>query len=495
MTATPGRAIPSAACDTAVPYERRRPEETTLYQVVHDHLDTFLAQVEQETGTGLPQFVKDEFEAFLECGILAHGFLRLRCGACAHEKLVAFSCKRRGFCPACGARRMAETAAHLVEHVIPHVPVRQWVVSFPIPLRHLFASQPHLLSPVLQVIHRALSTFVRHQAGVTHAQAQTGAVTLIQRFGSAANLNIHLHCLMLDGVYRLTDGDPVFQPVPAPTTDQLQALLTRIITRLLKTLTRHGALMEEDTEIPYLTNPDADPALAPLQAAACTYRIALGPRAGQKVLTWKDPALRLASQETPQSQGCVSAQGFSLHADTYCGPHQRQKLERLCRYITRPALSHKRLRLTPTGEVVLQLKTPYRDGTTHLVMTPLEFLQRLAALVPRPRLHLIRFHGVLAPNAALRSQIVPGEADQATAFNEAGEAPSAATRARMNWAQLLKRVFAIDLTICPQCGGPLTLLAAIEDPTVIAKILAHLGLPSRAPPRAPARLDAFMQTA
>jgi len=111
---------------------------------------------------------------------------------------------------------MAETAAHLVEHVIPHVPVRQWVVTFPIPLRHLFATQPQLLSPVLKVIHRALSTLVIHQAGLTHAQAQTGAVTLIQRFGSAANLNIHLHCLMPDGVYRLTDGVPLFQPVPAP---------------------------------------------------------------------------------------------------------------------------------------------------------------------------------------------------------------------------------------------------------------------------------------
>ena len=140
--------------DDAPAHKRGRPEETTLYQVVQDHIETFLAQVEQETGTGLPQFVKTEFEAFLECGILAHGFLRLRCGDCAHEKLVAFSCKRRGFCPACGPRRMAETAPHLVEQVIPRVLVRQWVVSFPIPLRHLFAAQPQLLSPVLQVIHR-----------------------------------------------------------------------------------------------------------------------------------------------------------------------------------------------------------------------------------------------------------------------------------------------------------------------------------------------------
>jgi hypothetical protein len=160
------------------------------------------------------------------------------------------------------------------------------------------------------------------------------------------------------------------------------------------------------------------------------------------------------------------------------------------------ALGHKRLRRTPAGEVVLQLKTPYRDGTTHLVMSPLEFLQRLAALVPRPRLHLIRFHGVLAPNAALRAQIVPSAPDQLSAPTEAdGETPYSSTRARMSWAQLLKRVFAIDLTTCPQCGGALPLMAAIEDPAVIVKILAHLGLPTRAPPRAPARIDEFFQTA
>ena len=89
------------------------------------HAESFFAHVEAETGASLPAFVKEEFDAFLDCGILAHGFLRLRCGDCGHEKLVAFSCKRRGFCASCGARRMAETGAHLVDHVIPPVPVRQ----------------------------------------------------------------------------------------------------------------------------------------------------------------------------------------------------------------------------------------------------------------------------------------------------------------------------------------------------------------------------------
>jgi hypothetical protein len=117
-------------------------------------------------------------------------------------------------------------------------------------------------------------------------------------------------------------------------------------------------------------------------------------------------------------------------------------------------------------------------------MSPLEFMQRLAALVPRPRLHLIRFHGVLAPNAKLRREIVPSPPEQATspACDHAQGAP-----ARLSWARLLRRVFDIDNEHCPNCGGSLKIIAAIEDPPVIVKILAHLGLPTRAPPRSPAQ--------
>ena len=114
---------PRRAPDGApVHYERHRPEQTTLYRLVQQHAATFIAETEAAAGADLPQFVKDEFDAFLECGILAHGFLRLRCGDCGHDKLVAFSCMRRGYCPSCGARRMAQTAAHLVDHVIPPSP-------------------------------------------------------------------------------------------------------------------------------------------------------------------------------------------------------------------------------------------------------------------------------------------------------------------------------------------------------------------------------------
>ena len=152
--------------------------------------------------------MKDEFEAFLERGILARAFLRVRCADCAHEKLVTFSCKRRGVLPV--MRRMGESAAYLVDQVIPRVPVRQWVLSFPIPLRILFAAHPELLTSVLRIIHRVIARFLLKQEELKRCVVDTGAVTLIQHFGSAANLNIHLHCLVLDGVFRRIEGDPAF---------------------------------------------------------------------------------------------------------------------------------------------------------------------------------------------------------------------------------------------------------------------------------------------
>src|SRR5215471_2756461 len=110
-------------------YAPRDPSHTVLYTVIADHLETFLASCEADPdATGLPAYVKREFYDYLQCGILAHGFLRLGCDTCPKELLLPFSCKRRGFCPSCAARSMAQTAAHLVTCVIPWVPTRQWVV-------------------------------------------------------------------------------------------------------------------------------------------------------------------------------------------------------------------------------------------------------------------------------------------------------------------------------------------------------------------------------
>ncbi|SER45158.1 MULTISPECIES: transposase [Pseudomonas] len=141
---------------------------------------------------------------------------------------------------------MSQIAAHLVDHVIPHVPVRQWVLSLPIPPRVLLAAQPELVTPVLQVVQRVLTRHLLDAAGLEADEGDGGAVTLIQCIGSAANLNIHLHGLLLDGVYRPgADGLPQFVEVGSPTDDEVHELLQIIIARLIKMLTRRGVLVED----------------------------------------------------------------------------------------------------------------------------------------------------------------------------------------------------------------------------------------------------------
>jgi hypothetical protein len=168
--------------------------------------------------------------------------------------------------------------------------------------------------------------------------------------------------------------------------------------------------------------------------------------------------------------------GFNLHAGVNARANQRRKLERLCRYIARPAVSEQRLTLTAQGKVRYQLKTPYRDGTTHVIFEPLDFIARLAALVPKPRVNLTRYHGVFAPNSQHPARVTPARRGRVNKAKAAG--PEAAIpverRAAMSWAQRLKRVFNIDIEICDVCGGSMKVIACLEDPLVIKKILTHL---------------------
>ena len=170
-------------------------------------------------------------------------------------------------------------------------------------------------------------------------------------------------------------------------------------------------------------------------------------------------------EEEPASGLVASIGGFSLHAGTVCEPWQRSSLERLCRYITRPPIATKRLSVDERGRVVYRYKRPFRDGSTHVVLEPLDFMPqgtlsiaarshlvaRLAALVPRPRLNLTRFHGVFAPNFRHRQRIVP--------HHPKGRVDSDKPLAPMSWMQRLKRVFAIDIETCPDCGGKLRVIA------------------------------------
>ena len=149
--------------------------------------------------------------------------------------------------------------------------------------------------------------------------------------------------------------------------------------------------------------------------------------------------------------------GFSLHAEVSTKAHQREKLERICRYISRPSLSEQRLSLNSQGKVIYQLKTPYENGTTRIILEPLDFLSRLASLIPRPRTNLIRFHGVFAPNFKYRHLITPKTKNLGKQTTQPGNSSS------MTWAMRLKRVFGMDIEVCPECGGKLKVISSIEE--------------------------------
>jgi hypothetical protein len=230
-------------------YERRQPEQTVLYRTIAAHLPAFLAGTAGEDGTGgWPAFVRREFEAYLKCGILDHGFLRVRCERCGDTTVVAFSCRGRGFCPSCGGRRMSELAAHLVERVLPAVPIRQWVFTVPVPVRYQLAFDAGVTRAVLRVFLRTVFGWQRQRAtrrGVV--EARSGSVTAIQRFGGALNANVHCHALIFDGVYtRPTPTTrPVFHRLPPPSDADIAALLTRLHRRVRRLLVRRGRLAEE----------------------------------------------------------------------------------------------------------------------------------------------------------------------------------------------------------------------------------------------------------
>jgi ribosomal protein S27E len=453
-------------------YARHRPEETLLYRLVEEHYPAFLAARDAAERT-LPKHVQAEFEAYLKCGRFEHGFLRVKCERCQAEKLVAFSCKGRAICPSCGARRMAECAALLVDEVLPERPLRQWVLSLPFALRFLLAREPDVLTQVLGIVYGEIARHIREKARLTRATGATGAVTLIQRFGSALNLTVHFHMLCLDGAYLLGTSPPVFRRIGAPSAAELAALLARIAERIGRALERTGWL-QRDCETSYLAlDPPGGGPMDDLMGHSIAYRVAMGPRAGQKAFTLQTVPPRLGEEE---SKGVARAAGFSLHAGIGIEPQARGKLERLCRYVTRPAVAEERLALTERGDVRVRLKSAYRDGTTHVVLEPLDFLARLAALVPPPRMHLTRYHGVFAPRHALRAAITPAGRGRGARPAEGAERP-VSRHVAMSWAQRLKRVFAIDIEHCRRCGGKLRVIASIEDPALIERILAHLEQP------------------
>jgi hypothetical protein len=484
-------------------YNPRHPERTLLYQTVAEHYETWLelASAGQFDGQGdrrAPKpYVRQAFAKYLECGIFAHGFARACCGDCGHDFLVAFSCKGRGVCPSCNTRRMVEAAAHLSDHVFPRLPVRQWVLSVPKRLRYFMQRDGATLNMALRIFLRVIAqTLQANSPGAQNsdkAALHIGAVAFIHRFGSSLNEHVHFHVCAVDGVFEEVTGEGdadaddqasslgvIFHPatgVNANTVTQVQATLRK---RILRAFVGRGLL--EGFE-------------------------------AKEMLGYKHS-------------------GFSVDTSVCIAADDRAGLERLLRYCARPPFAMERLRKAGS-ELVYRCAKQHSEpgGNPHdkrgakvdvITLTPLELIDRIAALVPPPRAHRHRYFGVLAPNWPLRAAVValaqdaavqapqpaqPVEARAEPASTGVGAGalgagnplptqtepaqpvpPTQPKRpAHYLWAVLIARIYEVFPLLCPLCGGQMRIIAFITHSADIRQILEHIGVETEPPRIAPAR--------
>lgn len=365
----------------------RRPETPELYEAVRSSASSFCAWVES-AGSEVPGYVRTELEGFVRCGVPAYGFARVHCRTCGDDFVVAFSCKGRGFCPSCGARRMTETAARWVDRLLPVAPYRQWVLTVPWWLRARLAWDTALLTDVVGLLHAAVRRRLR--------------------------------------------------------------LLGR----------RRGA------------------------PASSGLRIATGARAGKPVRRHRAPRGGPGSRQRKAMQAACG--GVDIEAAVRLSPDDRAGLERVARYLLRPALSMERLRLRDDGLYEYALRRAWADGTLAVVLSAHELMEKLAALVPVPRAHLVRYHGVFAPNHGLRRVVVPQRTDGLAPCGRRPRGGVVPTQGRAPWAQLLRRVWGIDVLRCATCGSRRVVIA-VHEPGAATRILEWLGLDSIGPQLAEAR--------
>ena len=375
---------------------------------------------------------------------------------------------------------MAETAAHLCDHVFPRLPVRQWVLSVPKRLRYFMQRDGPVLAMVLRIFMRVIAqTLQTHCSGAAHvdkANLHIGAVAFIHRFGSSLNEHVHFHVCVVDGVFEEVQGNVIFLPacgIDVDTVAQVQATLRR---RILRAFVGRGLL---------------------------------------------------ESFEAKEMLG-YSHSGFSVDVGVCIEAYDRVGLERLLRCCARPPFAMERLRKAGSELV-------YRCGKQHseprsdsirgskadeLHLTPLELIDRIAALIPPPRTHRHRYFGVLAPNSPLRSAVtamaaapaqvaaVPaepasaGECSQSPA--QSGHAGASAAgpantpepkqasappkrAAHYLWAVLIARIYEVFPLVCPNCGGLMHIIAFIAHSADIRQILDHIGVDAEPPHITPAR--------
>jgi hypothetical protein len=306
----------------AAEYRPRKPQDTLLHRLVREHLATFVAYTEAPRAAPLPRYVKDAFERYLACGDFSRGFVRCHCDACRHDVLVAFSCKQRGLCPSCGARRMSDIAANVTDAILPSAPVRQWVLSLPFELRGLAATKPDVLTALGRIFAEQVERVTKRLAGV--AGAETGSISCPPRFGGSLTLHVHFHLLAVDAVFDKQGEGVCLHEAPPPAKADVVDVARRVHDRALAWLRRHRYLDERSAEA-LCNEPAAETlidALARLALAAGTFvgqPLPAAERAGDEDLDRKEPRLS------------ATCNGFDVHGDVRVQALDDERRERLVR--------------------------------------------------------------------------------------------------------------------------------------------------------------------
>ena len=312
--------------------------------------------------------------------------------------------------------RSADTAAFCVDHLFPHVPIRQYVLTVPFRVRFQTAYSPRLAS-----------------------------------------------------VYASQPGGwLLFHPLPAPRDEDVARIAHAVCRKVSRILARSKTSDDGQTSL-----------LDALANASVQGLVASGPRRGCRVL--RMGGFGEDAEAAVLSKRCAEVAGFNVYANTCARANDRERLEHLVKYLARPPIAGERLTELPDGRLALELKQPWRDGTRHVVFTPHELIEKLIPLIPRPRSHLVRYHGILGPAAKDREKVVPrsgpAEFGRPTPVAEGREIdPSRSPRFnRLPWAVLLKRVFLVDVLKCPKCAGRMKIVAVVTAPTgtVDRQVCAH----------------------
>lgn len=409
-------------CHTAA-YRPRRPTSSPLYRILQDHYDR-LARVHDETFRRvfgrLPAGVAKVVQRFLDCGILENGFVHVRCPNCRASLLVAFSCKCRYLCPSCHAKRLLVWSDRIEHEILHDVPHRQYVFTLPKRLRPYFLHDRRLLGLLSRVAYDTLRDFLR--TSLDHPTAVPGVVASIQTFGSLLNWHPHLHLLVTDGAYR---DDGSFLPLSFHD----PALLTEAFRRAV--------------------------------LAAFVNRELLVPEAADAMLAW-------------------SHSGFHVHHHVRIEAGDHEGRAHVARYAARAPVALTRITYDPQSDTVSFTSDKAQGPTagTHRFHA-LEFLARLLAHVPRRNEIYVRYYGAYSVRrrAAWRKNGVrPGHDERAMTHlpPDPEVTPESVRARRRRWAELLRKIWDVDVEACPRCGEKMAILAFTLDPADIRATLDRI---------------------